>query len=118
MELTILIKEHFNRWYSLKAYYTSVTLLDLPISVSPELFVKSAKLTVPILGVLLSHIHADHIFSELTTDGIVPIRNVLCDQYAGRVCRPKFGFDDWRLVQCCGEFLQFSPLSKFVSSAF
>lgn len=32
-EMGILLKEHFNRWYSLKAYYVSVTLLDLPISV-------------------------------------------------------------------------------------
>uniref|UniRef100_A0A1B0ABB5 ABC transporter domain-containing protein n=1 Tax=Glossina pallidipes TaxID=7398 RepID=A0A1B0ABB5_GLOPL len=33
MEMTILLKEHFNRWYSLKAYYTAVTLIDLPISI-------------------------------------------------------------------------------------
>ncbi|CAH1985286.1 unnamed protein product [Acanthoscelides obtectus] len=31
-ELSILIKEHFNRWYSLKMYYLSVTLVDLPLS--------------------------------------------------------------------------------------
>lgn len=32
-EMSILIKEHFNRWYSLKMYYLSVTLIDIPISV-------------------------------------------------------------------------------------
>lgn len=32
-EMAILLKEHFNRWYSLKAYYMSVTLLDIPVSV-------------------------------------------------------------------------------------
>lgn len=32
----ILLKEHFNRWYSLKSYYISVTLLDLPISVKTK----------------------------------------------------------------------------------
>ncbi|XP_014226922.1 ATP-binding cassette sub-family G member 4-like isoform X2 [Trichogramma pretiosum] len=32
-EMNILKKEHFNRWYSLKAYYTSITLLDIPVSV-------------------------------------------------------------------------------------
>lgn len=32
MEMTILIKEHFNRWYSLKAYYVSVNLLDIPVA--------------------------------------------------------------------------------------
>ncbi|XP_017095715.2 ATP-binding cassette sub-family G member 4 [Drosophila bipectinata] len=33
IELSILIKEHFNRWYSLKAYYTAMTLVDLPVSI-------------------------------------------------------------------------------------
>ncbi|XP_060530500.1 ATP-binding cassette sub-family G member 4 [Cylas formicarius] len=32
-EMNILIKEHFNRWYSLKMYYASVTLIDLPLSI-------------------------------------------------------------------------------------
>ncbi|KAJ8955286.1 hypothetical protein NQ317_007580, partial [Molorchus minor] len=32
-EMSILIKEHFNRWYSLKMYYVSVTLVDIPLSV-------------------------------------------------------------------------------------
>ncbi|KAJ8930259.1 hypothetical protein NQ314_016952 [Rhamnusium bicolor] len=32
-EISILIKEHFNRWYSLKMYYVSVTLVDIPLSV-------------------------------------------------------------------------------------
>lgn len=31
--MSILLKEHFNRWYSLKMYYASVTLLSIPISV-------------------------------------------------------------------------------------
>lgn len=33
MQLSILQKEHFNRWYSLKAFYTTVTLIDVPISI-------------------------------------------------------------------------------------
>ncbi|ALC39044.1 CG5853 [Drosophila busckii] len=33
IEMTILIKEHFNRWYSLKAYYIAMTLVDLPITI-------------------------------------------------------------------------------------
>ncbi|KAK6620945.1 hypothetical protein RUM43_011244 [Polyplax serrata] len=32
-EINILIKEHFNRWYSLKAYYISLTLVDIPVTV-------------------------------------------------------------------------------------
>ncbi|GBP69626.1 ATP-binding cassette sub-family G member 1 [Eumeta japonica] len=32
-EMSILIKEHFNRWYSLSSFYMSITVVDLPISV-------------------------------------------------------------------------------------
>uniref|UniRef100_S4PWH7 ATP-binding cassette transporter subfamily G member Bm3 n=3 Tax=Pararge aegeria TaxID=116150 RepID=S4PWH7_9NEOP len=32
-EMSILLKEHFNRWYSLGSYYISITLVDLPISI-------------------------------------------------------------------------------------
>lgn len=31
--MSILTKEHFNRWYSLKMFYTSVTLIDIPVSI-------------------------------------------------------------------------------------
>lgn len=33
MQMDILVKEHFNRWYSLKAFYTSITIVDIPISI-------------------------------------------------------------------------------------
>ncbi|XP_012266504.1 ATP-binding cassette sub-family G member 4 [Athalia rosae] len=32
-EMSILQKEHFNRWYSLRSYYISVTLVDIPVSI-------------------------------------------------------------------------------------
>ncbi|XP_043482366.1 ATP-binding cassette sub-family G member 4 [Leptopilina heterotoma] len=32
-EMSILQKEHFNRWYSLKAFYVSVNIIDIPVSV-------------------------------------------------------------------------------------
>lgn len=34
MEVNVLLKEHFNRWYSLKMYYFANILLDIPVSVS------------------------------------------------------------------------------------
>ncbi|XP_033306485.1 ATP-binding cassette subfamily G member 4 isoform X1 [Bombus vancouverensis nearcticus] len=33
MQMSILLKEHFNRWYSLKAFYTAITVIELPISI-------------------------------------------------------------------------------------
>lgn len=32
-ELSVLQKEHFNRWYSLKSYYVSITITDIPVTV-------------------------------------------------------------------------------------
>lgn len=34
LELSVMRKEYFNRWYSLNSYYVSVTLVDLPVQVS------------------------------------------------------------------------------------
>uniref|UniRef100_A0A1B6KVQ4 ABC transporter domain-containing protein n=1 Tax=Graphocephala atropunctata TaxID=36148 RepID=A0A1B6KVQ4_9HEMI len=33
MEMTILTKEHFNRWYSLKSFFISVNVVDFPVPV-------------------------------------------------------------------------------------
>ncbi|XP_071455033.1 ATP-binding cassette sub-family G member 1-like [Hetaerina americana] len=33
MEMSILLKEHFNRWYSIKSYYVAITITDLPVSI-------------------------------------------------------------------------------------
>lgn len=33
MQMSILLKEHFNRWYSLKAFYTALSLVELPLSI-------------------------------------------------------------------------------------
>ncbi|XP_050458542.1 ATP-binding cassette sub-family G member 4 [Cataglyphis hispanica] len=33
MQMSILVKENFNRWYSMKAFYTAITLIDVPISI-------------------------------------------------------------------------------------
>lgn len=34
IQMNILLKEHFNKWYSLKAFYTAITIVDLPVSIT------------------------------------------------------------------------------------
>lgn len=41
MEMAILTKEHFNRWYSLKSFFISVNVVDFPIPVSIQYLTKS-----------------------------------------------------------------------------
>lgn len=36
-EMPIIMREHFNRWYSLLSYYLAVTFADIPIQVSRRL---------------------------------------------------------------------------------
>lgn len=33
LELSVMQKEYFNRWYSLSSYYISITVVDLPVQV-------------------------------------------------------------------------------------
>jgi ABC-2 type transporter len=33
MELQICRREHFNRWYSVRAYYTALSITDIPFTI-------------------------------------------------------------------------------------
>lgn len=39
LELSVMNKEYFNRWYSLGTYYLSITLVDLPVQVNDKYIV-------------------------------------------------------------------------------
>lgn len=58
-EMSILIKEHFNRWYSLKMYYTALTLVDIPVSVGLHYFLTYC-LMLMFLSIFFRSCHASY----------------------------------------------------------
>lgn len=99
--MSILLKEHFNRWYSLKAYYTSITLIDLPISVGNIILRKILNILNDFIYALdhwLSALYCHCLFVELSTNGVDALLDVFCHKFANCICRSKLWPDDWCLV--------------------
>lgn len=45
LEMKLMKREYFNRWYGLKAYYTALTVSTLPLMVSLCIQAKSVSLS-------------------------------------------------------------------------
>jgi hypothetical protein len=102
-EMSILIKEHFNRWYSLKMYYASVTLIDIPVSVRLTSHYLKPVL-IYLVGCLLCTLLDHNLWYDGTTLRTRPILHVLGHQYASRVCGAKFRINDRSRLQRCRKY--------------
>jgi hypothetical protein len=102
-EMSILIKEHFNRWYSLKMYYASVTLIDIPVSVRLTSHYLKPVL-IYLVGCLLCTLLDHNLWDDGTTLRTRPILHVLGHQYASRVCGAKFRINDRSRLQRCRKY--------------
>lgn len=74
LEMKILTREHFNRWYKLSPYLMSVILIEIPFQVSFKLFYTKNK-------------HTQHTFFHTTDNVYLDIRryNLQANRPASRL---------------------------------
>lgn len=75
--MPVLLKENFNRWYSLRSYYLAITISDIPFQVSIRRCLKSFHDKQIFAGDFLLHLRVHRVLLHIPTDGAVPLRNVL-----------------------------------------
>lgn len=101
--MPVLLKENFNRWYSLRSYYMAITISDIPFQVNNwsqlNLVVFPHFNHSPFLhssGDFLRDLRGDRLLLYITADGVVPVRHVSGLLSADLVRGPECGIGRWR----------------------
>lgn len=103
-QLPIIVKEHFNQWYSLGAYYLAVTFADIPIQVKfvPKSLVLCFYM-IFIVGVSYFALCCNDLFHDISAVRCVPIPAVSSHVHSHFARISKFWYGYRRLNGCQGK---------------
>lgn len=95
--MPVLLKENFNRWYSLKSYYMAITISDIPFQVRVDwdlpncclLTFDTPALFIP--GYFLRRLRGHRVLLHEPADGVVPVPDVPLLLPPDFLCRAECG---------------------------
>lgn len=89
--MPVLLKENFNRWYSLKSYYMAITISDIPFQVRVDFnFCLDSLIDTPTAfpsGYFLCRLRGHRVLLHQPADGVVPVHDVPLLLPADFLCR-------------------------------